>query len=208
MRRALAAALAALALVPASAGSHPGHAPPTVSVAVYAYTPSTLNVVEGDLVQWNWDGPDTGHSVTSDPGSGEKFDSGVIDEQGKSFTYYFAKAGTYAYHCSVHSNMHGTVVVAPGPTIDTTAPVLSNLKLHAGKRKATVRFRITEDASVTTQVLRHGKAVRHAFGFVKAGSAQASFKVAGLAAGRYKVSLVAEDPTGNKSKPAVVGLRR
>ncbi len=46
--------------------AHAGHAPPTVSISVYAYAPASIGVVEGDIVQWNWDGPDTNHSVTSD----------------------------------------------------------------------------------------------------------------------------------------------
>ena len=64
-----------------AAPAHAGHAPPTVNIAVYAYAPQSITVVEGDIVQWNWAGPDTNHSVTSDAGSGEKFDSGVKDKE-------------------------------------------------------------------------------------------------------------------------------
>ena len=62
--------------------------------------------------------------------------------------------------------------------------------------------------SVTARVKRRGKVVRHAFRFVKAGRARASVPVRGLAAGRYKATLVAEDPTGNRSKTAIVRFKR
>jgi plastocyanin len=45
--------------------------------------------------------------VTADDKS---FDSGR--KSAGSWPHSFAKAGTVAYHCEVHSKMHGTVVVA------------------------------------------------------------------------------------------------
>ena len=107
--------------------AHAGHATPTVSIAVYAYAPASISIVENDVVQFNWDGPDTNHSVTADDGS---FDSGVLDKKGANFTYFFAKAGEYGYHCTVHSNMRGKVVVQPGTQYDQTAPVLSGVRLE------------------------------------------------------------------------------
>jgi plastocyanin len=187
----------------APASAHPGHAPPTVSISVYAFNPDTLNVVEGDVVQWNWDGPDTGHSVTSDPGSGETFDSGVKDAVGSSFTYYFGKAGSYAYHCKVHDSMHGTVVVAAGPAVDRKPPRLSRVRARVKNGSAVVRFKISEKASVTALVRRPGsaKVLKRSFRFVGAGAAKTSVKLPGR--GRFKVSLVAEDQTGNKGHAAV-----
>jgi plastocyanin len=32
---------------------------------------------------------------------------------GSTFGHTFATAGTFAYHCKIHSTMHGTVVVTP-----------------------------------------------------------------------------------------------
>jgi plastocyanin len=31
---------------------------------------------------------------------------------GATFSFTFTKAGTFAYHCSIHSSMHGTIVVS------------------------------------------------------------------------------------------------
>ena len=78
----------------------------TVVIANYAYSPQTLNVHIGDTVTWtNQDS--AGHSATADDGS---FDTGVLS-QGQSGTATFTKAGQYAYHCSVHPNMQGTIIV-------------------------------------------------------------------------------------------------
>ncbi len=191
--------------------AHAGHAPPIVSIAVYAYAPASVSIVEGDIVQWNWDGPDVDHSVTSDPGSGESFDSGVKKKEGASFTYYFAKAGTYSYHCTVHDTMKGTITVAPGTQFDKTAPTLSRVRLASTtRRRAKLSFRISEDASVTLKLRRRGSAavVRDAFSFVSAGRAAASVRTAGLPHGRYVVSVSASDATGNVSLTKTVKVTR
>ena len=206
MRRGL-AAVALCGALAAPASAHPGHATPTVSISVYAYNPSEIDVIEGDVVQWNWDGPDTGHSVTSDPGAGETFDSGVRDAVGSSFTYYFGKAGTYAYHCKRHDSMHGTVVVAAGAAVDRKPPSLFRVRARVRKRVATLRFRISENASVTALVRRPGakKVLKRSFRFVKKGKARTQVRLPGR--GRFRVSLVAEDQTGNKGRAAVTVRR-
>jgi plastocyanin len=45
--------------------------------------------------------------VTADTNS---FDSGNLQPAG-SFSFTFTRPGTYAYHCSIHPSMHGSVVV-------------------------------------------------------------------------------------------------
>ena len=77
-----------------------------VDIANFAFSPATITVKVGDSV--NWTNKDSiGHSATADDSS---WDTGVLG-QGESKSITFAKAGTYKYHCSVHPNMHGTVVV-------------------------------------------------------------------------------------------------
>jgi plastocyanin len=51
----------------------------------------------------------TTHHLVSDTGV---FDSGVF-APGTSFTFTFATTGTYAYHCSIHPTMVGTVTITP-----------------------------------------------------------------------------------------------
>jgi len=48
------------------------------------------------------------HTTTSDsPG----WDSGPLSP-GAAFTRTFNTPGTYAYHCNIHTFMHGTVIVS------------------------------------------------------------------------------------------------
>ncbi len=78
----------------------------TVTIQNFSFSPSILTVKVGDKVTWtNQDS--MGHSVTADDKS---FDTGVM-ANGESKSLTFAKAGSFAYHCSVHPSMMGTVVV-------------------------------------------------------------------------------------------------
>jgi plastocyanin len=55
-----------------------------------------------------WSNEDSvGHTVTANGGA---FGSGTI-APGTSFTRTFATAGTFAYHCSIHPSMTGTITV-------------------------------------------------------------------------------------------------
>lgn len=78
----------------------------TVSIQNFSFSPDTLTVKVGEKVTWT-NKDSTGHSATADDGS---FDTGII-AQGQSGSATFSKAGTYTYHCSVHPNMKGTIVV-------------------------------------------------------------------------------------------------
>jgi plastocyanin len=69
--------------------------------------PAKITVKKGATVKWyNKDG--YAHTVTSDDGT--TFDSGNMDA-GATFSYTANTAGTFDYHCKVHSNMKGTLVV-------------------------------------------------------------------------------------------------
>ena len=199
--------MAALVLA-APVSAHPGHAPPTVGIALQAYDPDEIRIVAGDIVQWSWNGPDTNHSVTSDAGSGEKFDSGVKNEEGATFTYFFATPGRYTYHCKVHDSMHGTVVVAEGAATDQVAPTLKRLRVKVKGRFARLSFRVSEKGSVTARVRRPGKArvLHDSFRFVKAGRAHTKVKLGGH--GRFRVSIFAEDESGNQSQVQAVTVNR
>ncbi|MFE7530516.1 cupredoxin family copper-binding protein [Kitasatospora sp. NPDC057542] len=78
-----------------------------VTIANYAFSPGTLTVSTGTTVTWTNNDTDT-HTVTSS-GSGP-LASGMLG-QGASYSYTFTTPGTYAYICSIHPFMHGTVVV-------------------------------------------------------------------------------------------------
>ena len=71
-----------------------------------AFVPATITVTAGTTITWtNKDA--IAHTVTSDT---NLFDSGSLSP-GKSFTFTFATAGTYPYHCTIHPTMTATVSV-------------------------------------------------------------------------------------------------
>ena len=75
--------------------------------AVGAYDPKTVTIQAGASVEWNWQDQGNPHSVTADDGS---FDS-CLQNAGHTFVVTFVKPGTYAYHCSIHGQMTGRIVV-------------------------------------------------------------------------------------------------
>jgi plastocyanin len=78
-----------------------------VSIENFSFSPATITVKKGTTVTWT-NNDTTAHTVTAD--SGNAFDSGTM-EQGKTFSHTFDSAGTFKYHCTLHSDMHGTVTV-------------------------------------------------------------------------------------------------
>jgi plastocyanin len=126
-RRILASpALAIAAILIAGAGSVALAADAAVSIANFAFVPNTVTVVVGDTVTWT-NNDEVSHTATADGGS---FDTGSIGN-GASDSVTFNAAGTFAYHCSIHPTMSGTVIVQaaaatatppPGATPRPTAP--------------------------------------------------------------------------------------
>ncbi len=79
------------------------------------YSPSTITVVIGVNNTVIWVNSDTvPHTVTSD--SSNVFDSGNMNAN-QTFTYTLTTAGKFAYHCTYHSWMHGTVIVKSGTVV-------------------------------------------------------------------------------------------
>jgi plastocyanin len=72
----------------------------------FAFDPASVTIKVGESVTWTNQDP-TNHTVTADKG---EFKSSDI-ANGATFTFKFDTAGTYAYHCSIHPSMTGTVVV-------------------------------------------------------------------------------------------------
>ena len=71
-----------------------------------AYSPDSLSIAVGSTVTWrNTDS--VAHTTTS---NGNAFDSGSVRAGGQ-FSFTFQNAGTFAYHCTIHPGMIGTVVV-------------------------------------------------------------------------------------------------
>ncbi len=101
----VAASVAASSTAP-SASVAPAATGNAVTIANFAFGPAALTVAVGTTVTWT-NSDTAGHTVTADDGS---FKSGTLGT-GATFTQTFAKAGTFAYHCSIHKSMTGTITV-------------------------------------------------------------------------------------------------
>jgi plastocyanin len=89
-----------------SGNNNPPVATNTVSIANMAFAPGIITVSAGTTVTWT-NNDNMAHTVTADDNS---FDSGSI-ALGGTFSKMFSTAGTYPYHCTIHSTMKGTIVV-------------------------------------------------------------------------------------------------
>jgi amicyanin len=82
---------------------------PTVTIKNFAFNPPTLNVKVGQTVTFVQE--DTIPHTATGSGSSSFIASPAL-QKGQTYTVKFTKAGTYNYICSIHPNMHGTVVVS------------------------------------------------------------------------------------------------
>jgi plastocyanin len=81
--------------------------PYVVKIDNFSFGPAALTVPVGATVTWiNQD--DVPHTVVSSDGKGIK--PSVLDTDEK-FSHTFGQAGTYAYYCSIHPKMTGTLTV-------------------------------------------------------------------------------------------------
>lgn len=84
----------------------------TVFAENFRFRPATLTITAGQSITWINMGAAV-HDVTADDGS---FASGSLAAStsgfpGGSFVKTFDQAGTFTYHCALHPQMTGTVVV-------------------------------------------------------------------------------------------------
>jgi len=88
-----------------------------VTIAGFAFDPATVTIQVGDSVTWTNE-DSAPHTATAGDGS---FDTGQL-ATGDSETVTFDTAGTFAYICSIHPQMTGSVVVeaAGGTAAPTT----------------------------------------------------------------------------------------
>jgi plastocyanin len=102
----LAAGVTAAALAIPSAGN--ASAEETVKVKDFAFSPASLTVRHGTKVTWKFQ-DSTKHNVTVKKGPA-KFHSSDI-RRGK-YSHKLTKPGTYKLICSIHPDMHQTIVVS------------------------------------------------------------------------------------------------
>jgi plastocyanin len=76
---------------------------------VGAFKPAGVSVKVGQAVEWDFADQNAPHTATSDDGT--TFDSSS-KSAGEKYTFTFAKAGKYAYHCTIHPQMTATITVS------------------------------------------------------------------------------------------------
>ncbi len=107
---ALAIVLAAILFVSCSksynSGSNNATTPASITIKNMAFNPASLSVSAGTTVIWT-NSDTTMHTVTADDAS---FNSGNI-AIGATYSRAFNSAGTFSYHCTLHPEMTGKIVV-------------------------------------------------------------------------------------------------
>jgi plastocyanin len=86
-----------------------------VDIDDHAFDPAQLNIAPGTRVMFINNDTEP-HTATTDNGL---FDTGVL-EPGDSSWVLFEGAGTVTYHCELHPDMKGSIVVDEGEGKDTT----------------------------------------------------------------------------------------
>jgi plastocyanin len=96
----------------AGAHKHPtakAHKHPTKTVLIqnFRFKPAHITIKRGTRVRWiNKDS--TAHTATAN--NGRSFDSGSLGPR-KRYSHTFKSAGKKSYHCEIHPDMRGSVVV-------------------------------------------------------------------------------------------------
>jgi plastocyanin len=78
-----------------------------VKIVDLAFRPKTITIAKGTRLKWTNRGA-VSHTTTSNKGL---WNSGVL-APGDSFSRVFKRAGTFKYHCTIHSTMRGKIVVS------------------------------------------------------------------------------------------------
>ena len=84
----------------------------TVDVKEYAFTPSSITVVDGQSVCWANTGHMT-HNLVEDVAG--RFGGSLAP--GQTIVHTFTSSVNYTYHCSIHTTMTGTITGACKPGV-------------------------------------------------------------------------------------------
>ncbi|HEY8737847.1 MAG TPA: plastocyanin/azurin family copper-binding protein [Candidatus Dormibacteraeota bacterium] len=118
-----------IAQVVASAATSPAQIV-TCSTATACYSPNPITVPTGTTVTW-MNGTGLPHTATSDTAA---WSTGAIGAGATSGGVTFNTAGTFAYHCTFHSDMHGTIVVTAAVGATPTPAVLATTAANPAAR--------------------------------------------------------------------------
>lgn len=78
-----------------------------VAVQNFSFLPQELHVKAGTVVTWTNDDP-VPHTITSDNGG---LLASLTLTRGLKYSVMLTQKGTFTYHCAIHPNMRGTIIV-------------------------------------------------------------------------------------------------
>jgi plastocyanin len=173
-----------------------------------AFFPSTYTVPPGTRI--NWENRGLFHNVKFDDGSFEHPD----DPQPTPWRVSrdFDTPGVYFFYCEMHGGpggqgMSGKIIVEAGAN-----PVLSKLRVKPKRHhRLVIRLALSEPARVAGGIdpigNPAGRKSRDLDLNGRRGDNTFRLKAGGLAPGRYRLTLAAEDTDGNESDPSTVKFR-
>jgi len=135
VRRAL--PLAALALAAAPAGAHAAER--VVDMPAKYFVPPNITTLAGDTVTWT-NSDTVEHDVAS---IGVGFDSGIISPGGR-YSQTFGRPGHYAYRCTIHAFMVGTVDVYSFQLLGPDHPISIGRRRQRGVRQFVRRAEVID----------------------------------------------------------------
>jgi plastocyanin len=191
--------------------------------ATLSWSPQNVAAKPGESVTWTFTGTSQAHNIASNDANWSF--TTPIQTNHPPVTYTFPALGQYAFICSVHSGMTGTVFVTadgtvpgsppppPGqqpfpndqspPTVlevaDTRRPKVTRVHASRIARGVRVRFHVSEPGRVTVRVRRGDRVVRAKTVRVRR-AATRTLQLRGLPAGSYRVEVSARDAALNRSR--------
>jgi plastocyanin len=201
---------------------------PVAATTSNTFSPQTVTITAGQTVEIRNQGQGT-HNLTS-AGTTLEANGTTWD-----YTSPALPAGTYVYYCTLHGGtpagggMHVTVTVnpapapgtpapapgtpapAPGtpspttPAADTAAPKLTGVTTSRTLKRAIVRFRLDEHATVTARLHKRGsrRTLTRVTRQLDAGAAHVTLRRKLTRGARYQVALRISDAAGNVTTKTV-----
>ncbi len=199
----------------APAGAHPGHGAESVTVDgdAFRYAPTEVTVGVGESVIWFWQGAVArNHSVTTDPGQAEWFDSdsggpptNETHPAGDSFSHTFREEGRFTYHCQVHPEMAGVVSVVPIP--GTGSLRVKDLRVTDRGESVQVRFFVSKKADLVVRITRWRKPRWRPLETLnrkgRKGRNELKLSANSLGTGRFRIQVTAYDALNRRASDEV-----